>query len=128
MTPDPAAPKAVPKKRKAPGVNDDINSDNESIVTKKAKATPEAAKPRQRKVIVKNSFRRLLKKRSNFMQSAGTVKVSRAIGRDYGECDDCDKKLIDMYDAGKKWPEIRKEWEKLTGEKTASSTLPNRYQ
>ena len=38
-----------------------------------------------------------------------------------------DKMLIDMKDRGCSWPEIRKEWEKLTGSKTAHSTLPNRY-
>ena len=32
-----------------------------------------------------------------------------------------------MRDSGQSWPNIRKEWEKVTGEKTGSSTLPNRY-
>jgi len=32
-----------------------------------------------------------------------------------------------MRDADRSWPEIRTEWEKLTGDKTGSSTLPNRY-
>ena len=32
-----------------------------------------------------------------------------------------------MRDNGSTWPEIRAAWETLTGEKTGSSTLPNRY-
>ena len=32
-----------------------------------------------------------------------------------------------MKDAGKTWTEIRAEYERLTGEKTGQSTLPNRY-
>ncbi|KAI7025083.1 hypothetical protein KC332_g18311 [Hortaea werneckii] len=32
-----------------------------------------------------------------------------------------------MRDSGSSWSEIRTAWEKLTGEKTGSSTLPNRY-
>jgi len=35
--------------------------------------------------------------------------------------------LIALRDAGKGWTEIRVEWEKMTGERTGNSTLPNRY-
>lgn len=45
----------------------------------------------------------------------------------YAEADHADRKLIEMRDAGSSWADIRAEWEKLTGEKTGLSTLPNRY-
>ena len=32
-----------------------------------------------------------------------------------------------MRDAGREWKDIRAKWEELTGEKTGTSTLPNRY-
>lgn len=49
------------------------------------------------------------------------------IARSYAECAEHDKKLIDMRDAGESWPDIRKEWERITGEAAGRSTLPNRY-
>ncbi|KAK1814946.1 hypothetical protein LTR12_010644 [Friedmanniomyces endolithicus] len=52
---------------------------------------------------------------------------ARVIGRSYDECSEEDKILLDLRDAGKGWTEIRAEWEKLTGDKTGHSTLPNRY-
>lgn len=52
---------------------------------------------------------------------------ARAIARSYDECSEADKMLLDLRDAGEGWAKIRHEWEKLTGEKIGSSTLPNRY-
>ncbi|KAL8800873.1 MAG: hypothetical protein Q9182_004847 [Xanthomendoza sp. 2 TL-2023] len=37
-----------------------------------------------------------------------------------------DKTLVALKEAGKSWSEIRVEWLKMTGQDTASSTLPNR--
>ncbi|KAI7263105.1 hypothetical protein KC345_g9234 [Hortaea werneckii] len=51
----------------------------------------------------------------------------KAIPRSYDECGPPDRQLLDMRDNGSSWPEIRTAWEKLTGEKTGASTLPNRY-
>ncbi|KAI7218161.1 hypothetical protein KC343_g8507 [Hortaea werneckii] len=51
----------------------------------------------------------------------------KAIPRSYDECGPADRQLLDMRDSGSSWPEIRSAWEKLTGEKTGASTLPNRY-
>jgi hypothetical protein len=54
---------------------------------------------------------------------------SRPIPRSYDECDEADKALLDMRDEEKKtWKEIRVVWEELTGQKTGTSTLPNRYE
>lgn len=54
---------------------------------------------------------------------------SRPIPRSYDECDEADKALLDMRDKEKKtWKEIRAMWEELTGQKTGTSTLPNRYE
>ena len=49
------------------------------------------------------------------------------IPRSYDECEDFDKQLISMRDAGTGWDQIRKAWTDATGEKTGKSTLPNRY-
>ena len=54
---------------------------------------------------------------------------SRPIPRRYDECDEADKALLDMRDEeNKTWKEIRAMWEELTGQKTGTSTLPNRYE
>ncbi|RMY61751.1 hypothetical protein D0865_00822 [Hortaea werneckii] len=52
---------------------------------------------------------------------------AKAIPRSYDESGPADRQLLDMRDNGSTWPEIRAAWESLTGEKTGSSTLPNRY-
>lgn len=52
---------------------------------------------------------------------------SRVIPRSLAECDDADKELITLREAGSEWKVIRARWEELTGEQTATSTLPNRY-
>ena len=54
---------------------------------------------------------------------------SRPIPRCYNECDEADKALLDMRDKeNKTWKQIRAVWEELTGQKTGTSTLPNRYE
>lgn len=52
---------------------------------------------------------------------------ARVIPRSLAECDEADKELITLRDAGSEWKVIRGRWLELTGEKTATSTLPNRY-
>lgn len=52
---------------------------------------------------------------------------SRVIPRSLDECDDADKELITMREAGNEWKTIRTRWAEMTGEQTATSTLPNRY-
>ena len=54
---------------------------------------------------------------------------ARPIPRSHDECDEADKALLDLRDEEKKtWKEIRAVWEELTGQKTGTSTLPNRYE
>ncbi|KAK5116552.1 hypothetical protein LTR85_009177 [Meristemomyces frigidus] len=103
-SPMPAKP--TPKKRGTKAKKEDGDDDEESP-KKKAKGTP--TKDRQRKAPAK------------------AVAGARAIARSYEECSESDKKLIDMRDAGRSWVDIRGEWEKITGDKTGNSTLPNRY-
>ncbi|CZT23646.1 uncharacterized protein RCC_09360 [Ramularia collo-cygni] len=52
---------------------------------------------------------------------------ARVIPRSLDECDDADKELITMREAGHEWKAIRARWAEMTGETTATSTLPNRY-
>ncbi|KXT08971.1 hypothetical protein AC579_4030 [Pseudocercospora musae] len=52
---------------------------------------------------------------------------TRPIPRSHDECDEADKLLLELRDDGGDWKDIRPKWTALTGEKTAPSTLPNRY-
>jgi hypothetical protein len=60
-------------------------------------------------------------------KSKGKTAVSRVIPRSLEDCDEADKTLISMRESGLDWNPIRAKWLELTGEKTATSTLPNRY-
>ncbi|TKA83967.1 hypothetical protein B0A55_00212 [Friedmanniomyces simplex] len=107
--------KATPKKRAAEKASEDDeeggegSEDGESLKKKQKSAKGRPGKERQRKA------------------PPAKPKNARVIGRNYDECSKEDKALLDMRDAGKGWPEIRAGWEKLTGDKTGHSTLPNRY-
>lgn len=39
----------------------------------------------------------------------------------------CDAGLLTLLQEGRSWGDINKEWERITGNKPASSTLPNRF-
>lgn len=58
---------------------------------------------------------------------AAKIAVPREVPHSYREADAADKMLVRMKDKGRSWAGIRKAWEKKTGQKTAASTLPNRY-
>ncbi|RMZ00985.1 hypothetical protein D0860_07792 [Hortaea werneckii] len=87
---------------------EDNNNDSTEDVTPKKKAKPTPKTPG-----------------SKGNKSGTPKKVT--IPRSYDECGPADRQLLDMRDSGSSWSEIRTAWEKLTGEKTGSSTLPNRY-
>lgn len=62
------------------------------------------------------------------MRKAGKKQLNaRVIPRSLDECDEADKELITMREGGFEWKAIRARWAELTGENTATSTLPNRY-
>lgn len=52
---------------------------------------------------------------------------ARDISRSWKTANPADKMLVKMREKGCDWLEIRKAWQKLTGEWPAASTLPNRY-
>ena len=52
---------------------------------------------------------------------------TRDISRSWRTASPADKMLMKMKRKGCSWVEIRTAWEKLTGERPAPSTLPNRY-
>jgi hypothetical protein len=57
------------------------------------------------------------------------ITEARPIARCYDECDEADKALLDLRERElKTWKEIRVVWEEMTGQKTGTSTLPNRYE
>ena len=49
------------------------------------------------------------------------------MGKTFELCTKADKMLIEMRESGRSWEDIRKKWTELTGNNTATSTLPNRY-
>ncbi|KAK4506088.1 hypothetical protein PRZ48_004053 [Zasmidium cellare] len=51
----------------------------------------------------------------------------RIIPTTMDECSEADKLLLSLRDAGHTWRDIRTQWTALTGDATAASTLPNRY-
>jgi len=54
--------------------------------------------------------------------------VARGLPTSMKECSEADRMLLHMKDVeGKPWAEIRATWKAMTGQETASSTLPNRY-
>ncbi|KAL2352489.1 hypothetical protein BJ546DRAFT_1064223 [Cryomyces antarcticus] len=61
------------------------------------------------------------------LRKAPAKTPGRAIPRTMGECNEADRMLLSMRDAGKAWDEIKEAWEAATGEKVGRSTLPNRY-
>lgn len=54
--------------------------------------------------------------------------VARGLPTSMKECSEADRMLLHMKDVeGKPWADIRATWKAMTGQDTASSTLPNRY-
>jgi len=54
--------------------------------------------------------------------------VARGLPTSMKECSEADRMLLHMKDVeGKPWAEIRATWKTMTGQETAASTLPNRY-
>ncbi|KAL6719799.1 hypothetical protein ACLMJK_001720 [Lecanora helva] len=54
--------------------------------------------------------------------------TGRRIPSSLESADEADRMLVEWKDNGKKWPEIRKEYEEMIGSATGDSTLPNRYE
>lgn len=49
------------------------------------------------------------------------------MGKTFDLCSAQDKMLIEWKESGRTWDDIRKKWKEMTGDLTATSTLPNRY-
>ncbi|KAI7548476.1 hypothetical protein KC331_g4381 [Hortaea werneckii] len=97
---------------------EDNNDDSAEDATSKKKAKPSPKTPGS-----KGAKSGTLKKKKPLKPTT----PAKAIPRSYDESGPADRQLLDMRDNGSTWPEIRAAWESLTGEKTGSSTLPNRY-
>ncbi|KAK3075377.1 hypothetical protein LTR53_001382 [Teratosphaeriaceae sp. CCFEE 6253] len=55
------------------------------------------------------------------------IASARGIARTFEECSEADKTILRLKKAGKNWDEIRQAYQKVTGERTGTSTIPNRY-
>ncbi|MCJ1378660.1 hypothetical protein MMC17_001759 [Xylographa soralifera] len=60
-------------------------------------------------------------------KAAEGIAPGRTIPLSWDDASEADRKLVQMKEAGKSWPEIREMWKTETGQETAGSTLPNRY-
>ncbi|KAL8643664.1 MAG: hypothetical protein Q9226_008204 [Calogaya cf. arnoldii] len=108
-----------PKTPKTPGspIDDNVVEAN-NTTPRPARAKSHPAKP---KVTAKHSPVK--------GKRAGAEKVAEKVvlPTKWSEASTADKTLVSMKEAGKPWSEIRVKWFEMTGQDTASSTLPNRY-
>lgn len=58
---------------------------------------------------------------------AGKVAEKVVLPTKWSKASQADETLVSMKESGYSWNEIREKWTELTGQVTASSTLPNRY-
>ncbi|MCJ1392600.1 hypothetical protein MMC18_005470 [Xylographa bjoerkii] len=61
------------------------------------------------------------------VKAAEGIAPGRTIPLSWEDATEADRKLVQMKEDGKSWPEIREMWKTETGQETAGSTLPNRY-
>ncbi|MCJ1431656.1 hypothetical protein MMC27_001011 [Xylographa pallens] len=61
------------------------------------------------------------------IKAAEGIAPGRTIPLSWDDASEADRKLVQMKEAGKSWPEIREMWKSVTGHESAGSTLPNRY-
>ncbi|KAL9000471.1 MAG: hypothetical protein Q9169_000988 [Polycauliona sp. 2 TL-2023] len=122
----PSTPKAqtikeskIPKTPKTPKSPEDDN------VVEANNTTPKPAKAKTHAVRAK-----VIPKQSPAKgKRAGAEKVAEKVvlPTKWSEASEADKTLVAMKEAGHPWSEIRTKWFEMTGQDTASSTLPNRY-
>ena len=93
---------------------DNADEDNGEPISPKAKKSPTKAK---------NSEDGTPRKRS---APASAIAPSRGIPTSWEEAGPADRMMVTMKEAGSDWNAIRATWATITGQKTASSTLPNR--
>ncbi|KAL8679350.1 MAG: hypothetical protein Q9186_004355 [Xanthomendoza sp. 1 TL-2023] len=104
----------TPKTPKSPTEDHYVQANEKTPRSAKAKTQPKA-KPTPKTSPVKG-------------KRAGAEKVAEKVvlPTKWSEATTADKTLVAMKKAGKSWGDIRIEWFKMTGQDTASSTLPNR--
>ncbi|KAL8697363.1 MAG: hypothetical protein Q9224_002355 [Gallowayella concinna] len=104
----------TPKTPKSPTEDHYVQANEKTPRSAKAKTQPKA-RPTPKTSPVKG-------------KRAGAEKVAEKVvlPTKWSEATTADKTLVAMKEAGKSWGEIRIEWFKMTGQDTASSTLPNR--
>lgn len=108
ITPHPGAPAA---KRRATTADSDSDRSTDS---NGSPSTPDSEKVRAGP------------NRTRKAPAKPSIKSNAAPGS-FAECTDEDKKLITLRDGGMSWADIKREWEKVSGESMGNSTLPNRY-
>lgn len=100
-----------------------VKGDYVSSTSTSAPAPAPVHIPAKRKTATPKKGAQQVKKR----KTGKKAMASRAIPRSFEECSEPDQMLIRKRDEGSDWNPIRKEWKEMTGESTATSTLPNRY-
>ncbi|KAL8782142.1 MAG: hypothetical protein Q9213_005646 [Squamulea squamosa] len=116
-TPEPQTSKEpkTPKTPKSPAEDNIVQANDITPKPARAKTHPSKPKPAPKPSPAKG-------------KRAGAEKVAEKVvlPTKWSEASTADKKLVEMKEAGKAWSEIRGKWLEMTGQDTASSTLPNR--
>ncbi|KAL8903142.1 MAG: hypothetical protein Q9171_007502 [Xanthocarpia ochracea] len=136
------ANKSSPKKRAATKVKKEETSPKKKRAAAKTRvpnerpSTPEVqTPPNERNMVQANEATPAKKSKATPKPSptkgkrAGAEKVADKVQlpATWSEASQADQTLVRMKEAGKPWSEIRVKWLEMTGQDTASSTLPNRY-
>ena len=101
---------AKPKVGKKAKATEPAEDSGEGSNSQESPTTTKSGTPRKRAAVTKDKA------------------VARGLPASMEQASDADKMLLHMKDVeNKPWAEIRKMWKVMTGQETASSTLPNRY-
>ena len=135
------ADKSSPKKRAATKVKEEETSPKKKRAAAKTRvpnerpSTPEVQTlPNEGNMVQANEATPAKKSKGTPKPSptkgkrAGAEKVADKVQlpATWSEASQADRALVRMKEAGKPWSEIRVKWLEMTGQDTASSTLPNR--
>ncbi|KAF6220496.1 hypothetical protein HO133_002929 [Letharia lupina] len=121
--PEPVTPKKgkrVTAKGKATKADNDVKIDNESAETTDKSLSPIKGNGESNATTVHNMPRKRQAPKKE-------LAAPRGIPSSWDNADHADRMMVTMKEKGEGWAEIRAAWKEATGQDTASSTLPNRY-
>ncbi|KAL9134635.1 MAG: hypothetical protein Q9175_004175 [Cornicularia normoerica] len=121
--PEPVTPKKgkrAPTKAKATKTDNDDKTNNDSAETTDKSVSPTKGNRETEGTTVNNTPRKRQAPKKE-------LAAPRGIPSSWEDADHADRMMVTMKEKGEGWAEIRAAWKEATGQDTASSTLPNRY-